>query len=103
MCSAVTRHNLVECEEDRVVDVVFTPICVEGRCDMERTARRLRDCAEEGRVCRDGECLTPPMPTRCDRETPCREGELCVYDEGLCGAIGFSSGQGECQACGQQW
>ncbi len=96
-CPVPPPVALVECEEEWVVDVVFTPICVEGMCDMERSTRQQRNCAEEGRVCRDGECLTPPMSAVCDQETPCSENELCVYNEGLCGAIGFSDGQGRCQ------
>ena len=100
-CPVPPPIALVECEEDWVVEVIFTPLCVDGQCDMERSTRQQRDCSAEGRICRDGECLTPPMPTPCDRETPCGDGQLCVYDEGLCGALGFSPGGGVCQAVPQ--
>ena len=35
-CPVPPPIALVECEDEWVVDVVFTPICVEGLCDMER-------------------------------------------------------------------
>ena len=97
-CPVPPPVALVECEDNWVVDVVFTPVCVEGLCDMERSTRQQRDCTVENRICSDGECLTPPPPVECNFETPCSDGELCVYQAGLCGAIGFSEGRGICQA-----
>ena len=97
-CPVPPPVALVECEDEWVVDVVFTPICVEGLCDMERSTRQQRDCRAENRICRDGECLTPPPEQACSLTESCADHELCVYTEGLCGAVGFSDGQGRCQA-----
>ena len=96
-CPVPPPIALVECEDEWVVDVVFTPICVDGFCDMERSTRQQRDCRAENRVCRDGECLTPPPPQTCSLTESCADGELCVYNEGLCGAVGFSDGLGRCE------
>ncbi len=97
-CPVPPPIALVECEDQWVVEVVFTPICVDGLCDMERSTRQQRDCSAENRICRDGECLAPPPPQPCSQTEPCADDELCVYPEGLCGAVGFSEGQGQCQS-----
>ena len=88
---------IVDCEGEWVVDVIFTPICVGGLCDMERGTRQLRNCSAEDRVCSDGECLRPTPAQACSQNDPCADNQVCVYNEGLCGAVGFSDGHGQCQ------
>lgn len=42
-------------------------------------------------------CLRPGCPGECSREVGCAEGEYCDFTDGLCGAVGFSDGKGQCK------
>ena len=96
MCPTPPPLALFECEEDWVVEVIFTPLCIEGLCDMERRTRPQRDCQLDGQRCRDGDCLTP-QAVQCHTERPCPSNQVCVYSDGQCGEVGADPRQGTCQ------